>query len=67
MTPLDCQKTWIPQNIQKGEIPGEGYSYSLYPPMKISETFYKDKFYIYTSDGKTMLKHNDDWSTLELY
>jgi hypothetical protein len=40
MTPLDCQKTWIPQNIQKGEIPGEGYSYSLYPPMKISETFY---------------------------
>jgi hypothetical protein len=55
MTPLDCKKTWIPQNIQQGEIPGEGYSYSLYPPMKISETSYKDNFYIYTSDGKTML------------
>lgn len=67
MTPLDCKKTWIPQNIQQNEIPGEGYSYSLYPPMKISETFYKDNLYIYTAEGKTMLQHNDDWSTTELY
>lgn len=67
MTPLYCQNTWIPKNLNRFDDIGVGYSYSLCPPVMISDTEYKGKFHRWTNDGDIKLDHDSDWSLLKRF
>lgn len=51
MTPLYCKDTWIPENVEKMDLIGEGYCNRLNPPIKISETEQSGRFYVWTAEG----------------
>ena len=72
MTPLYCKDTWIPDNIEKGELVGEGVMYCLRPPMKLKDTSKKGLFHewMINEKGETedrKLDYDEDWAVLEDY
>jgi len=67
MTPLYCKNTWLPGSLEKTESVGEGYFYSLRPPVKVSETDWSGKFSIWTEDGPVNDDYEDEWSLLKEY
>ena len=66
MTPLYCQKTWIPENIT-GEVYEGTKSYELRPPIKVEDADMKYPFHKWTDNGVMKLNHDDEWSLLKQY
>ena len=66
MTPLYCQKTWIPKNIN-GEVYEGIPSYELCPPVQIKDVKLIHSFHRWTENGDIKLNHNDEWSVIKRY